>query len=237
LSRRMGKADSIRELFSTPLGEGEAAFVYLGYSGVVVKTEDKAVAFDVANLMKSDEISALEGLDALFFTHGHSDHYSSREALEVVGMTGARVVAEQSVAWDLRTKIPSDRLMAAEPGTTFNIGGMEVNAIEGVHRGPINLYRVTLGDLRVFHGGDSGYVPVKEHPSELAFLPTGSPSPTASPRDALRMALELKPRAVVAVHGSPTQNREFGRSAREKMPGVTVLVPERYQLEKVTLKD
>ncbi len=237
MSRRMGKADSIRELFSTPLGDGEAAFVYLGYSGVVLRTAEKKVAFDVANLMKSDEISALEGLDALFFTHGHSDHYSSREALEVVGMTGAQVVAEQSVAWDLRTKIPSDRLMAAEPDTTFNIGGMEVNTIEGVHRGPINLYRVTMGDLRVFHGGDSGYVPVKEHPSELAFLPTGSPSPTASPSDALKMALELKPRIVVAVHGSPTQNREFGRSARERMPGVTVLVPERYQLDMVTFKD
>lgn len=237
MSRRMGKADSIRELFSTPLSDGEAAFVYLGYSGVVLRTAEKKVAFDVANLMKSDEISALEGLDALFFTHGHSDHYSSREALEVVGMTGAQVVAEQSVAWDLRTKIPSDRLMAAEPDTTFNIGGMEVNTIEGVHRGPINLYRVTMGDLRVFHGGDSGYVPVKEHPSELAFLPTGSPSPTASPSDALKMALELKPRIVVAVHGSPTQNREFGRSARERMPGVTVLVPERYQLDMVTFKD
>ncbi len=235
--RRMGKGDSIRELFSTPVGEREAAFVYLGYSGIVLRTAEKAVAFDVANLMKSDEISALESLDAIFFTHSHSDHYSSREALEVVAMTGAQVVAEQSVALDLRTKIPSDRLTAAEPGMTYNINWMEVNTIKGVHRGPINLYHVTIGDLCVFHGGDSGYVPVKEHPSELAFLPTGSPSPTASPKDALKMALELKPRAVVAFHGSPTQNREFERSTREKIPEIIVLVPELYQLDKVTLKD
>ena len=40
----------------------------------------------------------------------------------------------------------------------------------------------------MFHAGDSGYVQVKDYPSDLAFLPTGSPSPTASPEYALKLA-------------------------------------------------
>jgi L-ascorbate metabolism protein UlaG (beta-lactamase superfamily) len=234
---RKGRTDSVHDLFSTPLEEGEAAFIFLGYSGVVLRMAGGTVALDIANLMKSDEISALEELDALLYTHGHGDHYKPREALEVVGMTGAQVVAEQSVAWDLRTKIPSDKLTVAEPGRMIRVGDLEITAIGGVHRGPIVLYKIKIGGSRVFHGGDSGYVPLKEHQADMAFFPTGSPSPTASPKDALKMAMDLKPKVAVAIHGSPSQNREFDRKIREKMPKTTSLIPERYQLEKVALKD
>ncbi|MFB0543445.1 MAG: MBL fold metallo-hydrolase, partial [Candidatus Bathyarchaeia archaeon] len=188
------KVDSVRELFSLPLGRGEAGFMYLGYSGVVLRMMGGTIAFDVADLLKGEEIGALESLDLLIFTHSHGDHYKSGETLEILRATGAQILAEPLVAGDLRGKVPSDKLTTAEPGKTYDIGDFKITAIRGIHRGPINLYHVKMGESSVFHGGDSGYVSVEEYPADLAFLPTGRPSPTASPEDALRMAMDLKPK-------------------------------------------
>ncbi|MFC1802877.1 MBL fold metallo-hydrolase [Thermoproteota archaeon] len=92
-----------------------------------------------------------------------------------------------------------------------------------------------MAGTSIFHGGDSGYVSVKYFPSDLVFVPTGVPSPTASPRDALRMTLELKPKVAVAIHGSSAQNREFEKSVQEKMPKVNVIIPEQYTPKKIVI--
>lgn len=233
--RRKSRVDSVRDLFSTELRMEEAAFMYLGYSGVVLRMMAGTIAFDVADLLKGEEIRALAGLDLLLFTHGHGDHYKARETLEVFAETGADIVAEPSLAGELRGKVPSDKLISAEPGRAYSIGDYEVTTVRGIHRGPINLYRVKVGESLVFHGGDSGYVPLKEYKSDLAFLPTGSPSPTASPGDALKMALDLRPKVAVAIHGSTSQNREFEKVVKEKMADTAVIIPGPYQPEKVAL--
>ncbi|MCW4036694.1 MAG: MBL fold metallo-hydrolase [Candidatus Bathyarchaeota archaeon] len=217
------------------LDPDEAALMYLGYSGVILRTLAGVVAFDVADLLGGDEIKALKNLDLLLFTHGHGDHYKSRETIEILSETDADIVAEPSLARELRGKVPSEKLTSAEPGKTYEIGEYEVKAIKGIHRGPINLYQVKMGEHTVFHGGDSGYVPLKEYESDLALLPTGRPSPTASPRDALRMAQDLRPKVVLAIHGSSAQSREFEGVVKEKMAGTTILIPEPYRPEKVSL--
>jgi L-ascorbate metabolism protein UlaG (beta-lactamase superfamily) len=59
----------------------------------------------------------------------------------------------------------------------------------------------------------------------LAFLPAGDPSPTASPDDALKMAQDLKPRVVVAIHGSEAQYRELAKKIKSALPGTEVIIP------------
>jgi len=233
--RRGSRADSIREFYAMDLDSDEAVLLYLGYSGVVLRTKAGVVAFDVADLLSGDEIRALESLDLLLFTHGHGDHYKSRETLEILSETGADIVAEPSLARELRGVVPTEKLTSAEPGKAYGIGEYEIKTVRGIHRGPINLYQVKMGEHTVFHGGDSGYVPLKGHESDLALLPTGRPSPTASPGDALRMALDLRPKAVVAIHGSSAQSKEFEEGVKEKMVGTAVLIPEPYRPEKVSL--
>jgi len=233
--QRKDKAESIRALFSAPLGMNDVAFVYLGNSGVILRTRQGTIAFDVADLLRAEDARALEGLDILLYTHDHTDHYSSREAIEILKVTDARIVAEPSVARDLRGKVPSERLTSAEPSKTYGVGDFEIKTIRGVHLGPIILYRVGVGEISIFHGGDSGYVPVKEYPSGLAFLPTGGPSPTASPGDAVKMAVDLKSKTAVAIHGSASQNRAFEKGVKDRVPGISAIIPEPYKAEKVTL--
>jgi len=231
----MSKADTVRRLFTPPLRNGEVAFIYLGYSGVVFRTSKQAVIVDPADLLKDDEMRELRDVHLLLFTHGHGDHYKPDTALGIFRSTGAPILAESGVANDLRGKIPSDKLIAASPKKAYTFGEIHVDVVQGIHRGPIDLYRISVGGLRVFHAGDSGYVPVRDYPSDLVFLPTGSPSPTASPEYALKMALELKPSVAVAIHGSKEQSREFEAKMRDKMPNTSVMVAEPYVATTLTI--
>jgi L-ascorbate metabolism protein UlaG (beta-lactamase superfamily) len=90
------------------------------------------------------------------------------------------------------------------------------------------LFQIKMGKILVFHAGDSGYIPLKEHPSQLAFLPTGRWSPTSSPENAFKMASELKPNLVVVMHGSKGQHKEFENILKEKMPQTKVIIPVPY---------
>ena len=230
------KADEIRKLFASTLGKDDVAFMYLGYSGVIVRTGNRAIIIDPADLLKGEDVKALKGVDLLLFTHSHGDHYNSAVTLDVFKATNASVVAEPLVANDLKGKIPPNKLTSAQPGKTYAFGEITVAAVQGVHRGPINLYQIKVGDISIFHGGDSGYVSVKAYSADLAFLPTGSPSPTASPEYAFNMASELKPSVVVPIHGSAGQSKEFEAKVKEKMPKTSMIIAEPNVSKVVTLK-
>ncbi len=230
------KTEDIRKLLASPLGKNEVAFIYLGYSGVIVRASNRTIIIDPADLLRDEEKMALKAADVLLFTHGHGDHYNHRNTVDIFRATGAHVLAEPLVANQLKGDIPSNKLTSATPGKAYTLAEIVVSAIKGVHFGPINLYQIKIGGLSIFHGGDSGYVPVKDYPADLAFLPTGSPSPTASPEDALKFASELKPTVVVTIHGSAGESKEFESKVKETMPETTVIIPEPYVLKMVTLQ-
>lgn len=230
------RAENIRKLFVSPLGKNEVAFIYLGYSGVIVRASNRTIVIDPADLLRDEEKMALKSADVLLFTHSHGDHYNYRNAVDIFRATGAPVLAEPLIANELKGNISSDKLTSATPGKAYTFAEIVVSAIEGVHFGPIILYQIKIGGLSIFHGGDSGYVPVKDHPADLAFLPTGSPSPTASPEDAFKFASELKPTVVVTIHGSAGESKEFESKVKKMMPETTVIIPEPYVLKMVTLQ-
>lgn len=227
----------IRDLFASSLAEKEAAFMFLGFSGVVVRTSKRTIIIDPADMLKAEDLKALKekGVDLVLFTHSHGDHYTARDTLNIFKETGAPVLAERIVAMELERKIPADKLINAIPGKTYTFGEITVNVIEGRHVGPINLYQIKIGDLTIFHGGDSAYVSLKNYPSDLAFLPTGEPSPTASAQDAFNMASDLKPSVVVAIHGSAGQSKDFENRVKRAMPNTTVIIAEPFTVEVVSL--
>ncbi len=232
----MSKVDAIKKLFASQLGKNDVAFIYLGYSGIIAKTSNRTIIIDPADLLSGDDAKALKSVDLLVFTHSHGDHYKPDVTLSVFKATNTPVLAEPLVANDLTGKIPADKLTAATPGKTYTFGEVTVKTVQGIHRGPINLYQIMADGLTMFHAGDSGYVQVSSCPSNLAFLPTGTPSPTASPEYALKLALELKPSVAVTIHGSADQSRDFQAKMKEKLPQTSVIIPEPNVLKIVTLK-
>ena len=229
----------LEKLFAAPLADGQAAYMYLAFSGVIVRTTAGTVIVDPANLLVGDDLSVLakHKIDAVLYTHGHGDHYDAATAKDIVRATGAMVVADPELAVTIRSSgsVPADKLLSATHGRVLTAGAAKVRGVAGRHVGAITLFHVKMGQVTVFHGGDSAHVPVADCPARIAFLPAGSPSPTASPEYALKMALDVKPKVVVLIHGQEDQYAEFKALAAKDLPGVVVEVGEPFKTKVVRL--
>jgi len=234
-----GQTGVFQELLSVPLADNQAAFVFLGYSGVVVRSSKGILIIDPANLLMDKDIAAFtgKGVDAVLYTHGHGDHFDLGTAVGLFKATDAPIGAESQVAQALKRggAIPVGKIVDFGANPSQTLGAWTITAIRGQHVGPIVLFHLAAGGIGLFHGGDSNYVPLKNLATGLAFLPAGQPSPTASPEAALKMAQDLKPHTVVLFHGSDAQYQEFKKKAQTAMPAVEVIIPEAMKVYTVKL--
>jgi L-ascorbate metabolism protein UlaG (beta-lactamase superfamily) len=235
----MGQSAVFQKLLSVPLDDNQAAFVFLGYSGVVVRTAKGTLIIDPADLLLDKDIAAFQGktVDAVLYTHGHGDHFDLATATGLFKATGAVIGAESQVAQALKRSgaIPAGKIVDFGANPAQTLGAWTIKAVRGQHVGPIVLFHMATEGIGIFHGGDSNYVPLKNLAAGLAFLPAGDPSPTASPDAALKMARDLKPRVVVLFHGSDAQYQEFKKKAQTAMPGTEVIIPETMKVYTVKL--
>ena len=232
---RKGKVDEIGRFFASPLQKNELAIFYLDASGFIIRSLNQAVLIDPAGMLKDDEVTAMKAVNLVLFTHDHLDHFSSVKTEAIFKATGAPVLAEPKVANKLKGKIPADKLVSAEHGKTYTLGGVNATAIQGIHRGPIILYQIKMDGVTLFHGGDSGYVSLKDYPSQTAIVPVGRMSPTASPENALRMVADVKPDVAITMHGSDKQKRQFEQKVTEAMPQTSVLIMAPYTMKTVLI--
>ena len=221
-----------------PLGENEAAFMRLGpTSNIIVRVSDKTVLFDPATLVQEDlDVLNKKGVDLVVYTHGHYDHFSSATALKLFKGSQPVIAVEPSLSSFLKGDIPDKKMITTASGKSFATGRIKIDALEGKHLGPIMLFRVTINDIKIFHGGDSAYVSLQTMASHLAFVPTGSPSPTCNPEYAYQMAADVKPQIAVPMHGRDDQQIEFEQLMQAKMPDTKVIITKPYVSQKVIIR-
>ncbi|MFX0123428.1 MAG: MBL fold metallo-hydrolase [Candidatus Hodarchaeota archaeon] len=230
-------ANPITELFSLPIDKNEIAFMYFGFSSIVLRTKDTSIAIDLCNICldDKDQIKDLENLDLQINTHTHRDHFDLETTSNIFKVSGAKVVADPQVTKKLEKEIPTDNLKALTPGEKFSINDLEISAVRGVHPVSITLFKMKWPDFSIFHGGDSGYILLKEYPADLAFLPTGAPSPSCSPENALKMTLDIRPKVVVTMHGNEDQMQKFKTIILKEMPDLKVIIPKMKEPIKIIL--
>ena len=232
---RKNKAREINSFFNLPLKKDELALLYLDVSGFVARSFSKTVLFDPAGMLKEDEVKALKTVNLVLFTHDHLDHFSSGATQAIFKATGASIISEAKVAAKLKSKIPADKNVSAQSSKTYSFGDLTAIAIEGIHRGPIMLYQLKMDGIALFHGGDSGYVNLKDYPSQVAIVPVGRMSPTASPENAFKMISDIKPSFAITMHGSGKQKQQFERKVKEAIPQTEVIIMEPYTVKTISL--
>lgn len=223
------------DFYSYELKSNEFTLLYLDYSGILLRFPDKVLGFDLAGLIKPDECKNLKRLDLVLYTHSHYDHYDERLAVKVYEMTNAKIIAEGSVYRSLRNYVPLGDAYEAPVDDSITVADCKIRAIRGKHIGPIVLYLVEIKDKRIFHGADSSYVDLTRYRADIAMVPTGRPSPTASPNDAFKMVLDLKPKIAIAFHGSPSEHKEFEKLVSHKALPTRVIIPEKLKPIKIAL--
>ncbi|MFW9991580.1 MAG: MBL fold metallo-hydrolase [Candidatus Odinarchaeota archaeon] len=230
--------DPITELMTLSLKDEELAFIYFGWAGILLRAKQKTLAFDLSEFVLEQNNLKLESitmLDLQLNSHIHKDHFDLKGTTQFFMQTGARIVADPLVFEELKKKIPEEALFIGNPYKPLNVGDFKINAIEGRHPSPITLFRVRWNDVSIFHGADSDHVPLENYLAEIAFIPTGSPSPSCSPEKGLKMVLDVQPSIVVATHGTGEQMKEFEALVKKEMPETEVVIPERKKLIKVSL--
>ena len=228
----------LSELLSMPLKDNEVAFIRLNrFSNIVVRVADKTVLFDPATLVTEElDILNKNGVDLVLYTHGHYDHFSSATALQLFEGSQPTIAIDPSLTPYFKDNIPKKNLITTESGNSVSTGNITIDSLEGKHIGPIMLFRITINDIKIFHGGDSAYVSLQSMGSHLAFVPTGSPSPTCNPEYAFQMVFDIKPQIAVPMHGIEDEHNEFKQLMDTKMPDTNVIITKPYVSQKVSIR-
>lgn len=214
----------MEKVFEEELMEGEVKLTYLGFSGIILRTKNYTLLLDPSNLISTGTIRKLKTAKNVItiYTHDHYDHYDETTLKEIYHQIQCPVIVEPAMMGKLSKIIPQEKLYSAQHGKPLNIQEAIITGVKGLHRGPITLYHIEVDGIRIFHGGDSAYVKLEGFKTDIAIIPTGDPSPTASPRDAYKMIIDLKPKIALAIHGSTTQHHEFKNLVEKNIPEVKV---------------
>lgn len=233
---------SVSEFHAADINEGQIAFMWLGEgvgemagaasAGVMVKTSAHTIIIDPSNILPSEAIDAIETLDLILITHEHGDHFDADSTGAIYEKTDAPVMVSAGVYPLLEERIANDKLIEMLADDTEIVNEITVTAIPAQHPSdrPV-MYLVMMDGLMIFHGSDSGFVEELNNINSevhLAFVPTGAPSPTASPDVAASMVRALKPYATVPVHGMFEEMK-----ALEAIVGneTVIIIPSAYDVK------
>jgi hypothetical protein len=134
----------------------------------------------------------------------------------------------------LTENMSSDKLLQIFPGEEITFSGFNVHAIPAEHpvENPL-LYIIDFDGFRIFHGSDSGFVQELNEiktPVDVALVPTGDPSPSASPTYAYDMTEALQASVVIPMHGNPTQMKNFASLIQESELLTKVIIPKPLEI-------
>jgi L-ascorbate metabolism protein UlaG (beta-lactamase superfamily) len=173
----------LTEIPKTVVPKGKVKIWYIYNMGVIAKSLDKTVAFDLAGNYVYPKLSDFtKYIDILVITHFHNDHFNAalvKEALKngvTVIIPGDTMTLKDNEfvrdpnglpALDLIRKqygINSDNLISLKPLQKTTVKGVDITAYPGNHVGPgsdlektpypLNWYYVDLSGITLLHAGD-----------------------------------------------------------------------------------
>jgi L-ascorbate metabolism protein UlaG (beta-lactamase superfamily) len=236
---------------------------YLGNEGVMVSQGATKILFDAFyaesfggqyTLVPSAMERALlagtapfDGVDAIFVTHIHPDHFNSRKVIAFLrahpevrlyaglDVIGAIYAADVSVNDPLAKRLVAINVARGQPPKLINIEGLEIEAFSIPHNGngpiPHYAFRVTLDrGATVMHLGDADEAESHYQPYQAAFDSKATDAAFVPiwllTSDSGRRVLQqvIRPRQTIAIHADD-KHRASASALRKELGADAFLEP------------
>jgi len=154
------------EISKTEVSEGSIRLWYAYNMGIIAKSPNVTVGFDLAGPIYSSQVNDLAKLcDIIVVSHGHGDHFDPL-ALRTAAKNGATIVLPHgptsgallsSIVKKITPKT-REQIIDLPLGETITIEGARITAYETDHRGDPWVenawFVIDLADIRIVHTGD-----------------------------------------------------------------------------------
>jgi len=148
---------AIEEIKNTPVADGKVRIWSLLNMGAVIKSSNKIIVIDAANLPfvshAHDELANIA--DVFLTTHSDADHYGE-SFLSKALTNNKKIVFPEGFYF----KENSPSVYKLKSGQRTNIGGLYVTSFKTDHRGDGNFkiancwYLIEVSDIKILHSGD-----------------------------------------------------------------------------------
>lgn len=174
---------ALKEIPTTIVPKGKVKIWYIYNMGIIAKSEDMTIAFDLAGTYVYPNMPDFaKYIDILFITHFHNDHFDQGVVSAALKNGVMVVIPDEKVRLEGNQLIKDDNgenvldYISRNSGTRFNnliaikpqekktIKGVEIIAYPANHIGPaedngivpypLDWYYVNLSGLKILHAGD-----------------------------------------------------------------------------------
>ncbi len=188
---------------------------WLGHDGILYQNK-KTIYFDPF------QIAGGPAADIILISHDHFDHCSPEDVKKI--QTKDTIIVTES---DSAKKL-SGNIEVIKPGETKTVQGISIEAVPSYNtnkdfhvkaKGWLG-FIVTLDGVRVYHPGDTDFIPeMKEIKADIAFLPV-SGTYVMGPEEAVEAAKVLKPKIAIPIHyGAIVGTEEDAKKFAELLKG------------------
>jgi L-ascorbate metabolism protein UlaG (beta-lactamase superfamily) len=268
----VGHASSLERLRDLPVPAHGVAASWLGQAGFILRARETTLLIDPflapydgrayeSGLLAGDAT----GVDLVLCSHEHVDHFDAASVPAIATASPQAVFVVPAPIVDMVTEagIRADHVVGMQPGDPIEIAGVRLRAVPAMHGvtmedaygfgerlsdGAVRFlgYVVDLGDVRVYHAGDTIHYPgmeetLRAHEIDVAMLPINGRDAereargivgNLSEREAAWLASAIGVGTVIPMHYDLFERNRgypewFVESVSRDHPGPHVLVPAR----------
>ncbi|RLI13290.1 MBL fold metallo-hydrolase [Candidatus Bathyarchaeota archaeon] len=208
---------------------------WLGHASFQIKADGKNIYIDPY------QGEYAEKADLVLVTHSHFDHCDTSKIKRVTKEDTVIICPPECVS-KLRGNVK-----AIKPGEKIEVNDVAVEAVHAYNykrfrspgnpfhpRGFGNGYIITVKDKRIYHAGDTDFIPEMKDLKNiaLALLPSGG-TYTMDNLEAAEAALTIKPEAVIPMHRWDSDPKVFKRKVEESSDVKVILLNpgEEYEMK------
>ncbi|HCJ53323.1 MAG TPA: MBL fold metallo-hydrolase [Glutamicibacter sp.] len=196
-----------------------------GHSCIELATIDGKVLLDPGGFSQLE--NAFDGINAVLITHEHADHADQPAIIEALETNSVlELYAPAALAKALREQLPpaaQSQVVVVKAGSDFIVGGIRVRTFGGTHATIHHtIPRIAnvgyllgdraVGQLEVFHPGDSYEVPFGAQPDVL-MLPVMAP--WGKMAEAADFAVSVNARCWMPIHDGLLNEQGLGLFDRQ----------------------